>query len=123
MNARWVRAVWWAPRLLSAAFAVFLSLFALDVFGDGRGVLATIAALAIHLIPVYLVLLTLWVGWKREWVATILYAVLGATYIVWANPRFPWQTLALISGPLFAMAGLFLASWIVRRHERPAVGG
>jgi hypothetical protein len=117
----WKRLVWWAPRVLSVAFAAFLSLFALDVFGEGRDVLATIAALAIHLIPVYVVLLTLWIAWQHEWAGTIVYAALAVAYIVTANPQFPWQTLAAISGPLFVMSVLFFASWLSRRSgERPS---
>lgn len=107
----WKRWVWWAPRVLSFAFAAFLSLFALDVFGEGRDALGTIAALAVHLVPVYVVLLTLWIAWKHEWAGTIVYAMLAVAYIVMANPRFPWQTLAAISGPLFVMSALFFASW------------
>ena len=110
--------MWWAPRALSVAVVVFLSLVALDVFTGEQSALETLIALAIHLVPVYVVLLTLWVGWKHEWVATLGYAALGITYIVWANPRFPWQTLAVISGPLFLMSALFLASWMTRNARR-----
>jgi hypothetical protein len=120
MTMNWKRVMFWAPRALSVAFAAFLSLFALDVFGEGGGILATLGRLAIHLTPVYLVLLTLWMAWKREWVGTIVYSVLGVAYILMVGARFPWQTQAVISGPLFVMAALFFASWVTREPGTPA---
>jgi hypothetical protein len=116
MATRSSAVMFWAPRVLSLLFAGFLSLFALDVFAEGKGFLATLGDLAIHLVPVYMVLLTLWVAWKREWVGTLVYSALGVAYIFMAGARFPWQTLAVISGPLFLMAALFLGSWRARQH-------
>jgi len=39
------RTVYWLPRLLSIAFILFLSLFSLDVFGEGYGFWNTLLAL------------------------------------------------------------------------------
>ena len=38
------RTLFWAPRILCILFAVFVSLFALDVFGEGYGFWETILA-------------------------------------------------------------------------------
>jgi hypothetical protein len=37
MNESKRRMLFWTPRLLSILFAIFISLFALDVFGEGYG--------------------------------------------------------------------------------------
>ena len=42
----------WSPRALGAAYAVFISLFALDVWGTGAGFWNELAAFLIHLLPV-----------------------------------------------------------------------
>ena len=45
---------WWTPRVLACLFAIFVSLFALEVFGVGYGFWETSLAYLIHLVPVYL---------------------------------------------------------------------
>jgi hypothetical protein len=45
------RILLWAPRALSILFIAFLSLFALDVFGEQVGFWRTVLALTMHLIP------------------------------------------------------------------------
>ena len=44
-------ALFWTPRILCIVFALFLSLFSLDVFGEGYGFWETLLALLIHLVP------------------------------------------------------------------------
>jgi hypothetical protein len=51
--------LFWTPRVLGVLFVAFLSLFALDVFGEGYGLGGTILALVMHLIPALLVLAAL----------------------------------------------------------------
>jgi hypothetical protein len=107
------RLLFWTPRVLGIAFALFLSLFALDVFEPGRGFWPTLAALLIHLIPVFFLLATLAVAWRWEWVGTVIFAALGILYIVWAPTRgLHWMALVIVSGPLFLLAALFLANWL-----------
>jgi APA family basic amino acid/polyamine antiporter len=55
--------LYWTPRGLCLAFALFLSLFAMDVFGEGLGFWRTLFALFMHLIPVFVVLLILALAW------------------------------------------------------------
>ena len=35
MNNKWKRVLYWTPRVLGILFALFISIFALDVFGEG----------------------------------------------------------------------------------------
>ena len=78
MNKSVKRVVFWLPRILCLLFAVFISLFALDVFGEGYGFWETIVAFLIHLIPTGLILIALAIAWRWEWIGAILFAaVLG----------------------------------------------
>jgi hypothetical protein len=112
--------LYWAPRALCIAFALFISLFALDVFGEGQGFWATVLALLIHLIPTFLVLLILAISWRREWIAGVLFIVLAALYVSWAwnKPFGVLSTFLLMSGPLVVTGLLFLLNWYYRTELR-----
>jgi hypothetical protein len=102
------------PRIFCLLFALFISLFALDVFGAGYGFWETIAAFLIHLIPTGIILAALAVAWRWEWIGTILFVALGAWYLIMAWGKFPWITYLVISGPAFMIGALFLVDWLYR---------
>jgi hypothetical protein len=108
------RVIYWAPRVLGILFAVFISLFALDVFGEGYGFWETILALLIHLVPTYLVVIALVLAWRWEWVGALLFIALGAYYLIMAWGKFTWETYLLISGPLILTGLLFSVNWVYR---------
>jgi hypothetical protein len=112
------RLLFWTPRVLCILYAMFLSLFALDVFGQGYGFWGTILALVIHLVPTYIVLIALVIAWRWEWVSSLLFLGLGVFYLLETGGRFSWSTYLLISGPLFLLAILFFGSWIGGRSRR-----
>lgn len=107
----WTRNGWivWTPRVLSILFACFLSLFALDVFAEGRPWTETLVALLVHLIPTYVLILILVIAWRRPWVGAAAYTLLALAYAIFAH-RHPTWILA-ISVPLLVIACLFWASW------------
>jgi hypothetical protein len=118
MNMSMKRALFWTPRILCILFAIFLSLFALDVFGEGLGFWETILALLIHLVPIYIVVIVLVIAWRWEWVGAVLFTALAAFYVVWAWGRFHWSVYMVISGPLVLLGVLFLFNWIYRAQLR-----
>jgi len=118
MNTSIKRALFWTPRILCILFAMFLSLFALDVFSEGHGFGETILALLMHLIPVYIVVIVLVIAWRWEWVGAILFNTLAVFYVVWAWGRFHWSAYLGISGPLVLVGVLFLFNWIEREQLR-----
>jgi hypothetical protein len=111
--------VFWMPRVLSILFALFISLFALDVFGAGYGFWETIVALLIHLVPTGMILIALAIAWRWEWIGGILFAALGAWYIIMAWGKFPWITYLLVAGPAFLIGALFLVNGLYRAQLRP----
>ncbi len=115
------RRLWfWSPRMLAVLFALFLSLFALDVFEEGYGAWETAVALFMHLIPTWAVLGVLAVSWRWEWVGAVLFVALGLLYAYFAVGRGHPEWTILISGPLFLLAGLFLFGWLNRKAIRTA---
>ena len=118
MNTSIKRALFWTPRILCILFAIFLSLFALDVFSEGYGLGETILALLIHLVPVYIVVIVLVIAWRWEWVGAILFIALALFYLDWSRGRFHWSAYLVISGPLVLVGILFLFNWIYRARLR-----
>ena len=114
MNGPVKRLLFWTPRVLCIVFALFISLFALDVFGESYGFWKTVLALMIHLIPTVVIVAVLAVSWRWEWIGGILYILFGALYIVEVWGRFQWVTYLAISGPLFLIGVLFLINWFYR---------
>jgi hypothetical protein len=112
------RLLFWAPRILCILFAVFVSLFALDVFGEGYGFWGTMLALLMHLIPTFVILIVLAISWRWEWVGGIMFIALGVLYLVTSWGRFHWSAYLLISGPLFLVGVLFLINWLYRAELR-----
>lgn len=119
MQTRAHGVLFWAPRVLGILVALFLSLFALDVFAEGRGVLGTILALLIHLIPVYIIVIALVLAWRWEWLGAILFTGLAALYVAWTWGRFPWLNYVAIAGPILLVGVLFLFGWLARVRARP----
>lgn len=118
MNRSAGRLLFWAPRILGILFAVWLSVFALDVFGEGYGFWGTVFALMMHLIPTALVVVVLVVAWRWEWVGAVAFGLLGLLYMVWMSGRVHPFMFLFFSGPLFLVAILFWLNWrySTKRH-------
>jgi hypothetical protein len=119
------RTLFWAPRAMAIAYIIFLSSFALDVFGEGYNLRGIVTALAVHLAPAFAFLIALIVAWRWEWIGAAFYAAAGAVYIIfiWPNPLLPvikLNWIVTVSGPTFVVAALFLAGWLKRGELRPA---
>ena len=99
--------------ILGILFAVFVSLFALDVFDVGYSFWETVFALGMHLIPTGILLVALILSWRWEWLGGILFLALGMLYLVAARGQH-WSAYVAIAGPLFLESVLFLLSWRYR---------
>jgi hypothetical protein len=106
----------WSPRVLLVAFALFISVFALDVFDTHLGLWRTAVALFMHLLPTLLLLLVVALAWRRSWLGGLACLGLAVVYAATTGRRFPWSVVALISGPLLLTALLYLASWVAQRR-------
>jgi hypothetical protein len=112
------RLLFWTPRGLGIAFALFVSLFAMDVFDGHYRLPQLLLALGMHLVPTALIVVALAVAWRWEWVGAVLFSGLGVAYIVSMWGRFSWDTYALIAGPAFLVGLLFLLNWRHRAELR-----
>ena len=91
--------LYWLPRILSVLFIAFISVFALDVFGEPQWFLA----LLIHLIPSYLLIAITVIAWRQETLGGSLFLIAGLILLIFTHFE------ALIIGiPAFVIGALFL---------------
>ncbi len=105
------------PRVLAGVYALFIALFALDVWGAGTDFWTTLGAFAIHLIPAAFLIGVLLIAWRSELIGGILYVVLGVGYVLATGGEMAPGTYVFISGVLCFLGALFLVSWGVRRAQ------
>lgn len=111
MNTNTKRLLYWLPRVMSILFALFISIFALDVFSEGYSVGETIVALFMHLIPTFIVVIALLIAWRWERIGAALFIALAIFFLVMSEGE-GW----IIAGPLLLLGVLFLFDWQVNTH-------
>jgi len=120
------KSLYWAPRILSIIFLLFLAMFSLDVFETGLTAWQTAVGLFMHNIPVFILAIVLWISWKHEIVGGIVYILAGTSYIILtivraATSQLPWY-IALswsltLAGPAFLVGILFLIGWFKKNKK------
>ena len=98
----------WSPRILAILYALFISIFALDVFGEYHTVAATIFALMMHLIPTVIVGFMTAIAWKWELIGGILFIITGIGFTIFFHTYEDLITFFIISGPPLLIGILFL---------------
>jgi hypothetical protein len=107
----------WVARAAAIALALFLALFAFDVWEGDAGLGSKLLAFTIHLLPTWLCLAGVLVAWRREWLGAVVFTALALAYAWWAREHPTW--ILVISGPLALVAALYALAW--RRRIPPAV--
>ena len=108
MNKNRRRWLYWLPRGLSILFALFISIFALDVFGEGYSFGETLVALFMHLIPTFIIVIALLIAWRWERIGAALFIALAIFFLIMSGGE-GW----IIGGPLLLLGVLFLFDWQV----------
>jgi len=111
MNTNKKHLLYWLPRVLSILFALFISIFALDVFGEGYNFWETLIALFMHLVPTFIVVIVLLIAWHWERIGAALFIALAIIFLVMSEGE-GW----IIAGPLLLLGVLFLFDWQVNAH-------
>lgn len=97
--------IYWAPRIISILFLLFLALFSLDIFEGNYGFWGTIIGLLMHNIPVFILAIILAISWRYEIVGGIGFILAGLLYLGLASSSL------IIAGPAFLVGVLFLLNW------------
>ena len=102
------KTLYWLPRILAILYILFISMFALDAFGEGYNIIKAAVAFLIHLIPSFILLAVLWVAWSREKLGGILFMIIGISYILLAWGKADPLAYAIMTGPLFLIGLMFI---------------
>jgi CHASE2 domain-containing sensor protein len=108
----------WSPRILGVGVSLFVGLFALDAFSQGKPFIQALPDFIVHLWPAMLLLAVVAVSWRLPWLGGVLFIACAVAYAAIAYRHLDW--IAVISGPLTLVGVLFLASWLYRRRPRMA---
>lgn len=114
--------VYWAPRVLSILFILFLMMFSLDIFEPGLNAKEIAIGLFIHNIPALILLIVIIISWKYEIIGGIVFIFAGLVYIGirLASNRLGGDILLsslIIAGPSFLIGILYILNWIKKRNQ------
>ena len=102
----------WSPRVLGILVSLFIGMFALDAFSEGKPLLVALPDAIGHLIPALVLLAVVLASFQRQWIGAVAFIGLAVVYAVSVKGRLDW--VLTISGPLLAVGLLFLWSWFHR---------
>jgi hypothetical protein len=72
----------WFPRIICILAILFVSIFAFDVFSPDLTIWQQLLALAMHLIPSFILLAALIIAWKWEFVGGIIFIIAGIYFTI-----------------------------------------
>ena len=106
----------WAPRILGFTVCLFVSLFALDAFEEGKTLIQAIPDFLLHLIPTAALVGIIFLSWRREWLGGVMFTGFALVYAYSARDHIDW--IATIAVPLLVVGALYFVSWT--RGRSPA---
>jgi hypothetical protein len=109
-----VRWLLWIPRVLGILTGLFLGLFALDAFSEGKPLALSLPDFIIHVAPAAVLLAVVALAWRWAWVGAAAFLGLALAYAASNMSQPDW--ILTISGPLAIVGALFFWSW--RHHAQ-----
>ena len=107
------RLLLWSPRILGILVSVFIGMFALDAFSEGKPFVQALPDFVIHLIPAFVLPGLVVASFRWPVIGAVAFIGLAIAYAVtMSRGRLDW--IVTISGPLLAVGALFLWSWFQR---------
>lgn len=116
MNKNVKSIVFWAPRIISVAFILFVSMFAFDAFDSADVWWKVALGFLIHLIPSFLLIIGLVIAWRYEWVGALAFVAFGLWYLIGFTDKH-WATLLLLSGIPILVGAIWWFGWLERKKK------
>ena len=123
VDRRLARLIYWSPRIAGILIIMFVSMFALDVFEEGRSLGEMLLGFLMHMLPSIAMTIVLALAWRWEWVGFVTFLIAGFFFlrVMIFNPMQGLGMFLLFSGPMFLIALLFGANWKWRKELRPNI--
>jgi hypothetical protein len=100
----------WSARIVGILVSLFIGMFALDAFSEGKPFFQALPDFLIHLIPAFVLLALVAASLRWKWIGSVAFSGLAVLYAVtMSKGRVDWML--TISGPLLLVGALFLWSW------------
>ncbi|MBP9718912.1 MAG: hypothetical protein KBD46_00390 [Candidatus Levybacteria bacterium] len=93
---------------MAIVFIGFLGIFAFDVFVTGKSIWEMMTAFLIHLIPNFILIIALFIAWKKEELGGFLFILVGLFFTAFFQTYKLFSTFMLISFPVCMIGVLFL---------------
>jgi hypothetical protein len=111
VSARLAKTIHWAPRIAAIVIIFFISLFSLDVFGEGGTLLQQLGAFVMHSLPSIVMVIVLVFAWRRPVFGFVVFLLAGIFFLRFVVIGFNLGHFLLFSGPLLLVSALFYADW------------
>jgi len=98
--------LYWSPRVLSILFILFISLFALDSFGQGTFIEQVIGFL-IHMIPTFILIIMTYFAWKKPLIGALEFVLIAIGFTIFFNTYREIFSFIFLTIPLLIIASLF----------------
>ena len=113
MTATSGRLLVWSPRIVGIMVSLFIGMFALDAFSEGKPFSQALPDFLIHLSPAVVLLTIVAASFRWPWIGAVAFVGLAVVYAVtMSKGRLDWML--TISGPLLLVGALFFWSWLER---------
>jgi hypothetical protein len=110
----------WVPRVLAILFIALISLFALDAFEGNAPFGEKLLGFFIHLVPTYMLVILLFIAWKRPLPGGILYTLAGGSYFLLTSDQH-WSAYLIVTGIPMLIGTLFIAEHFLAQRSTPLV--
>jgi hypothetical protein len=110
ISPRLSKVIHWAPRIAAILIIFFVTLFSLDVFGQGT-LLEQLGAFVMHSLPSIFMIVLLVFAWRRPVVGFVAFLIAGVIFLRFVIFGFNLGHFLLFSGPLLLVSALFYADW------------
>jgi hypothetical protein len=98
----------WFPRIMMLVFALFLVVFSFDVFGGNQIFLYKLEGFLIHTIPTIVLLMILWLTWKRPMWGGLLFILVSLLFTLFFHTYRQWTSFLIITGGPLLIGILFI---------------
>lgn len=100
-----------AATSIGVLYALTLLVFAVDVFNKEQSISQTFFDVCLHLVPTVVVLLFVFVGYKKPLIGAAFCLVSGLIYVItgWSNMH--WTAHVLIAGPLLVLSMVYIIAY------------
>lgn len=104
----------WTPRVICIAAAMFMFLFAFNVFNQHDEFNTAAFAFLSKLLPVFIIIFLLIISMRWALVGAIVFNLAGFSYIIYNWGKFSFISYLGVTVPIFVVGVFFLFNWLYK---------